>query len=192
MTTARLGALMTNAGRAADGAQLDPECSCCQDGPDTARHVLLRCQALKGPRDELWGLVIEIWSAAQQSEFAAMTDQQQYMTLLGKQMTNDLDAVQQLHLDSAVKQTLVKMDDIRKDTYELQPMNGNINNRPPEQSILLAHQWREMTDEIDQRRAQEREDDGDDDLSDLESGDEFYNSDEDRPELSATDEEQFS
>jgi hypothetical protein len=78
MTTARLGALMTNAGRAADGAQLDPECSCCHDGPDTARHVLLRCQALKGPRDAMWELVIEIWTETQQNEFAAMKDQQQY------------------------------------------------------------------------------------------------------------------
>jgi hypothetical protein len=92
-----------NAGRAADGAQLDPECSCCHDGPDTARHVLLRRQALKGPREEMWELVIEIWTEAQQNEFAAMKDQQQYMTLLGKQMTNGLDTVQQSQLDTTDK-----------------------------------------------------------------------------------------
>ena len=41
MTTARLGALMTNAGRSADGAQLDPTCIRCHNEPDTVGHVLV-------------------------------------------------------------------------------------------------------------------------------------------------------
>ena len=173
MTTARLGALMTNAGRSADGAQLDPTCPCCYNDPDTARHVLLQCEALEPPRNEMWDLAMDIWDEDQQNEFADMTDQQQYMTLLGKQMKNKLDPDQQLQLDTAVKVTLVKMDDIRKDTYDLQPMNGRTNNRPAEQSIRLADQWRKMTEQRETLRAQEMLSDSDDEIPYLDSEDEY-------------------
>jgi hypothetical protein len=165
MTTARLGALMTNAGRSADGTQVDPICVCCQEEPDTARHVLLQCQALETPRDELWEQVLDIWDEHQQNEFADMTDQQQYMTLLGKQMENETDLEQQRQLDKAVKETLVKMDDVRQDTHGLQPMNGRTHNRPPEQSTRMTEQWREMTEHTANLREQAMGTDSEEDLS---------------------------
>jgi hypothetical protein len=171
MTTARLGALMTNAGRSADGAQLDPTCICCHENPDTARHVLLRCPALENPRDELWEQVLDIWDEQQQDEFAEMTDQQQYMTLLGKQMENETDIDQQRQLDKAVKSMLVKMDDIRQCTHELQPMNGRRHNRPPEQSTQMTEQWREMTEHTAILREQAMESDSEEELT--EPDDEF-------------------
>jgi hypothetical protein len=154
MTTARAGALMTNAGRAADGDKLDPTCICCQKEHDTARHVLLECEALTPPRNELWELAMDIWDEAQQDEFAGKTDQQQYMTLLGKQMKNTLDLDQQMELDLAVKLTLTRMDDIRQKTYNLQPLNGRINNQPPERSIQLTEQWRQEQEHSAALRAQ--------------------------------------
>jgi hypothetical protein len=45
---------------------------------------------------------------------------------------------QQRQLDTTMKRTLVKMDDIRKNKYDLPPMNGTTHNRPPEQSIQMA------------------------------------------------------
>ena len=53
MTSARLGALMTNAGRTADGEDIDPTCTCCYEDQDTARHMLLQCRALESPRNQL-------------------------------------------------------------------------------------------------------------------------------------------
>ena len=155
MTTARLGALMTNGGRSADGDHLDPTCICCQKEHDTARHLLLRCRALETPRNEMWERITDSWTVEQQDEFESMTEQQQYMTLLGKQMKHYLDMDQQRQLDTTMKITLVKMDDIRKNEYGLHPMNGETHNRPPEQSIQMAEQWREMKEEDEELRRQE-------------------------------------
>jgi hypothetical protein len=85
------------------------------------------------------------------------------MTLLGKQMQHHLDIDQQRQLDTTVKLALVKMDDIRKNEYNLQPMNGVIHNRPPEQSIQMAEQWREMQAENKELRRQEMDSDADGD-----------------------------
>jgi hypothetical protein len=163
MTTGRCGALMTNGGRSADGSQLDPECSCCRKEHDTARHVLLKCRALETPRNEMWERIADDWTEEQQDEFESMTEQQQYMTLLGKQMQHRLDADQQRRLDTTVKVALVKMDDIRQNKYNLQPMNGRMHNRPPEQSIQMAEQWREMEEESEELRRQEMNSDTDSD-----------------------------
>jgi hypothetical protein len=150
-STARLGALMTTGGRAADGNHLDPTCTCCRKGRDTARHVILKCKA----------------------EFENMTEQQQYMTLLGKQMQHRLDMDQQRQLDTTMKRTLVKMDDIRQNRYGLPPMNGVTHNRPPEQSIQMAELWREMKDDDKELRRQAMDSDTDSDTeSDTESEEE--------------------
>ena len=82
-------------------------------------------------------------------------EQQQYMTLLGKPMQNRLDSDQQRQLDTTMKTTLVQMDDIRKNKYKLQPMNGTTHNRPPEQAIQMAEQWRQVQEEDDEIRGQE-------------------------------------
>jgi hypothetical protein len=167
MTSARLGALMTNAGRTADGGHINPTCTCCHTQHDTARHVLLQCQALASPRDQMWELLMRIWDEDQQEEFAEMSEQQQYMTLLGKQMENELDMNQQKLLDKTVKHTLVKMDDVRKLAHDLQPMNGTTHNRPPEQSIQLTEQWRQMADQRSDLRAQQLLTDSDEECTDL-------------------------
>ena len=39
----------------------------------------------------MWELALHIWTNDQQDEFANKSDQQQYMTLLGKQMEHELD-----------------------------------------------------------------------------------------------------
>jgi hypothetical protein len=166
MTTARLGALMTNAGRSADGAQIDPLCTCCRKEHDTARHVLLQCPSMEAPRNRMWELLMEIWDDDQQEEFAAMTEQQQYMTLLGKKMSYRASLNQEVQLDSAIKTTLVRMDDIRQNTYGQQPMNGRIHNRPPEQSIMMAEQWRELDEQRSLLGDQELLSDNEDDYSD--------------------------
>ncbi len=62
MTTTRLD----KREQAADGAQLDR--TYCHNDSDTARHVLLQCQALEGPRNEMLGLVLAIWDRDQQNE----------------------------------------------------------------------------------------------------------------------------
>ena len=184
MTTARAGALMTNAGRAADGDQLDPTCECCQVGHDTARHVLLNCQALEAPRNEMWELALHIWTEDQQDEFADKTDQQQYMTLLGKQMEHELDRDQQTELDSAVKLTLTRMDDIRQQTYNLQPMNGRIYNAPPARSAQLTEQWRNEQEQAAIIWAQEMHSEDENDLTDPhENGDDTDPSDGEEMEI---------
>jgi hypothetical protein len=99
----------------------------------------------------------------QLDEFESMTEQQQYMTLLGKQMQHQLDSDQQRELDTTMKTTLVKMDDIRKTEYDLQPMNGEIHNRPPEQSAQMIEEWREMQEERNELRRQEMNSDTDTD-----------------------------
>jgi hypothetical protein len=81
------------------------------------------------------------------------------MTLLGKRMHHHLDMDQQKRLDTTMKSTLVKMDDIRKNRYNLQPMNGVLHNRPPEQSIQMAELWRGMQDEDKELRRQEMDSD---------------------------------
>ena len=103
----------------------------------------------------MWERITDNWTEDQQDEFESMTEQQQYMTLLGKQMQRCLDTDQQKQLDTTMKITLVKMDDIRKNKYKLQPMNGTTHNRPPEQSIQMAEQWREMQEEDEEMRRQE-------------------------------------
>jgi hypothetical protein len=172
MTTARAGALMTNAGRAADGDQLDPTCACCHSDPDIARHILLQCQALEAPRNEMWELAMDIWDEDQQNEFADKSDQQQYLTLLGKQMEHTLDLDQQTALDTAVKITLVKMDDIRQKKHNLQPMNGRTHNRPPEQSTQMIEQWREMKEQAATLKSQEMLSDSEDSQSEPDSDNE--------------------
>ena len=167
MTSARLGALMTNAGRTADGEKLDPTCTCCKNNHDTARHVLLGCKAMEIPRNRMWRQVMEIWDNDQQEEFANMSEQQQYMTLLGKQMEREMDIQQQTQLDTAVKKALVRMDNIRMVEFGLQPMNGRTHNRPPEQSIQLTEQWREMTEEWAELRAQQLISGSDDEFPEL-------------------------
>jgi hypothetical protein len=162
-TTARLGALMTNGGRSADGNHLDPTCTCCRKGHDTARHVILKCKPLEAPRNEIWEMITDDWTEEQQDEFENMTEQQQYMTLLGKQMQHRLDIDQQRRLDTTMKHTLVKMDDIRQSKYNLPPMNGVTHNRPPEQSIQMAQLWREMKDDDKEMRRQEANSDSDTD-----------------------------
>jgi hypothetical protein len=110
---------------------------------------------------------MQIWDEDQQEEFAEMTEQQQYMTLLGKQMGNELDLNQQKLLDKTVKHTLAKMDDIRKSAHELQPMNGTPHNRPPEQSIQLTEQWRLMADLRSDLRPQQLLSDSDEECPDF-------------------------
>jgi hypothetical protein len=172
-STARLGALMTTGGRAADGNHLDPTCACCRKGRDTARHVILKCKALKTPRNGIWEMITDDWTEEQQDEFESMTEQQQYMTLLGKQMKHRLDMDQQRHLDTTMKRTLVQMDDIRQNRYDLPPMNGTTHNRPPEQSIQMAELWREMKDDDKELRRQAMNSDTDSDTdSDTESQEE--------------------
>jgi hypothetical protein len=114
----------------------------------------------------MWELLMEIWDDDQQEEFAAMTEQQQYMTLLGKKMSNRASRDQEIQLDSAIKTTLVRMDDIRQNTYGQQPMNGRIHNRPPEQSIMMAEQWRELDEQRSLLGDQELLSDNEDDYSD--------------------------
>jgi hypothetical protein len=50
MTTARLGALMINAGRPADEQKLDPPCQCCGAEEETDEHVIIHCSKLEEPR----------------------------------------------------------------------------------------------------------------------------------------------
>ncbi len=102
----------------------------------------------------MWKEITDNWSEEQQDEFESMTEQQQYMTLLGKRMRHHLDMDQQKRLDTTMKSTLVKMDDVRQDTHGLQPMNGRTHNRPPEQSTRMTEQWREMTERTTNLREQ--------------------------------------
>ena len=101
-----------------------------------------------------------------------MSDQRQYMTLLGRQMEHQLDIDQQTKMDSAVKQMLVEMDDTRKFAYNLKPMNGTIHNRPPEQSIQMTERWRQMEEQERLWRSQseqsDNEDGSQDELPDIE------------------------
>ncbi len=78
-------------------------------------------------------------------------------------MQHRLDIDQQRRLDTTMKHTLVKMDDIRQTKYNLPPMNGVTHNRPPEQSIQMAQLWREMKDDDKEMRRQEVDSDSDTD-----------------------------
>ena len=89
---------------------------------------------------------------------------------------------QQMQLDTAVKLTLVRMDDIRQHTYDLQPMNGRIHNRPPEQSIQMIDQWREMEEQNAIISGQELDSDSDS----YSSEDEYETSDEEDEDKSET------
>jgi hypothetical protein len=80
---------------------------------------------------------------------------------------------QQKQLDTTMKCTLVKMDDIRKNKYNLPPMNGVTHNRPPEQSIQMAELWRENVEDDKELRRQAMNSDTDSDTdSDTESEEE--------------------
>ena len=73
---------------------------------------------------------------------------------------------QQLLTDRAVKQTLIRMDDISRNLFDLQPLNGKTFNRPPEQSAKMVAQWNQM--EKDNRKYMvQLLDEGQDDYYDL-------------------------
>jgi hypothetical protein len=113
MTSARLGALMTNAGRPADGELIDPACPCCGHGHDTARHMMLECAAMNKPRSSMETELKWILEGEQQLEYKRMNKQDKYMTLLGKQMENEMTMEQQIPLDSAIKKMLKEMDALK-------------------------------------------------------------------------------
>jgi hypothetical protein len=160
MTAARLGALMTDAGRTADGETLNPTCRCCKKGHDTARHMMLECKMLHRPRTTMQQMVRNIWNKEQRKEYEEQTTQEKYMTLLGKQMDCRATEEQQKQLDSAVKHMLSDMDTIRMEQYQLQSLVGKTYNRPPEETAQMAELWQKMEQEWEQRRGQElREDD---------------------------------
>ena len=107
-------------------------------------------------------------------------------------MENEMSLQEQKLLDRAVKHTLAQMDDIRKTAHNLQPLNGTTHNRPPEQSIQMVEQWRQMADERANLRAQQLLSDSDDEHTDFrinsdqelyyeDGGQEYYN-DEDTQE----------
>ena len=111
----------------------------------------------------MWEKITGDWTTEQQDEFENMTEQQQYMTLLGKQMKQRLNRDQQIQLDTTMKITLVKMDDIRKQEHNLPPMNGTTHSRPPEQSIQMVEQWRQMQEKDKDIRRQEMKSDSEND-----------------------------
>ena len=116
----------------------------------------------------MWELATRIWDEDQQEEFGEKSEQQQFMTLLGKQMENGMSSRQQKLLDKTVKYTLTRMDDIRKEAHGLQPLNGTTHNRPPEQSIQMVQQWRQMEEDKSKLRAQQLLSDSDEELPDCE------------------------
>ena len=171
MTTARLGALMTNAGRPADGELLDPVCPCCGHGHDTARHMMLECAAMNKPRSSMETELKWILESEQQLEYKRMSKQDKYMTLLGKQMENEMTMEQQIPLDSATKKMLKEMDALRTNLYGLQPLTGRTYNRPPEQTAQMLQQWQQMEDERIQHLGERQMDGIDDENSDTDSPD---------------------
>ena len=60
------------------------------------------------------------------------------------------------------------MDDIRKEAHGLQPLNGTTHNRPPEQSIQMVEQWRQMAEDRSNLRAQQLLSDCDEEHPDFE------------------------
>ena len=171
MVTARTGALMTNAGRPADGANVDPTCSCCGRGHDTARHIILDCRALDKPRAHLNRSLEEILNAEQTEEFLDMGKQDRYMTLLGRQMETELNLESQKSLDPAVKNFLKGADRIRKEEYDMQPLTGTVYNRPPEHTAQMLQEWKQMEEENERRAAQEHMDGEDDYTTDSDEED---------------------
>jgi hypothetical protein len=117
MTAARLGALMTDAGRTADGETLSPTYRCCKKGHDTARHMMLACKKLHRPRTTMQQMVKKIWNKEQRKNYEGQTTQEKYMTLLGKQMDCRATEEQQKQLDSAVKHMLSDMNTITMEQY---------------------------------------------------------------------------
>ena len=147
MTTARLGALMTNAGRTADGELLDPTCPCCGRSYDTARHMMLDCAATTKPRNAMETDLAWILEDKQRLEYRNMAKQDKYMTLLGKQMENELTLEQQMRMDSSVKRMLKAANTLRTTDFDQQPLTGKLYTRPPEHTAQLLHQWQTMEDE---------------------------------------------
>ena len=94
-------------------------------------------------------------------------------------MEHQLDIDQQTEMDSAVKQMLVEMDDTRKLDYNLKPMNGTTHNRPPQQSIQMTEQWRQMEEQERLVRSQGGQSDDEN-----ESQDELQNIEEWEPDCS--------
>jgi hypothetical protein len=166
MTAARLGALMTDAGRTADGEKLDPTCRCCERDHDTARHMMLECQALHRPRTTMLQTTERIWDREQKECYRGQSTQEKYMTLLGKQMDCGATEKQQRQLDSAVKNMLSDMNTIRMEQHQLQSLTGKTYNRPPEETAQMAELWQEMEREREQRRGQELQTDDEDEDED--------------------------
>jgi hypothetical protein len=162
MTAARLGALMTDAGKTADGEKLDPTCRCCKKGHDTARHMMLECKMLHRPRTTMQQIVKKIWNKEQRRNYEGQTTQERYMTLLGKQMDYRATEEQQKQLDSAVKHMLSDMNTIRMEQYQLQSLVGKTYNRPPEETAQMAELWQDMERKWEQRRGQELQTDDED------------------------------
>jgi hypothetical protein len=171
ITSARLGALMTNAGRPADGELLDPACTCCGHGYDTARHMMLECAAMNKPRCSMGTELKWILEGEQQLEYKRMNKQDKYMTLLGKQMENEMTMEQQISLDSAIKTMLKEMDALRANLYELQPLTGRTYNRPPEHAVQMLQQCQQMEDERIQYLGEKQMDGIDDGDSDTDPPD---------------------
>ena len=175
MTSARLGALLTNAGRASDREEIDPWCACCRDGTDTAKHMLIQCEAMDAPRSQLWQMTENIWTTTQREEFENSSHHEKYMKLLGKQFTATLSMKQQKLLDRAVKHTLVNMDDLRRRVYGMQPLAGTKYTKPPQRTAQLLEQWRRMDDGMKTLRTQQM---GSDEDSETDSEDDRSDSDE--------------
>jgi hypothetical protein len=156
MTTARAGALTTNAGRAADGDQLDPTFFDSSSSIQALRFKLFdsssSIQALRSklcdPSSAIQALRSKLSdSSSPIQEFADKSDQQQYLTLLREQMKYTLDLDEQTSVDTAVEITVIKMHHIRQNKHTLQSMNDRTHDRTPEQSSLMMEHWREMREQ---------------------------------------------
>jgi hypothetical protein len=94
--------------------------------------MMLECAAINKPRSSLEAELKWILESEQQLGCKRMNKQDKYMTLLGKQMENEMTMEHQIPLDSAIKKMLKEMDALRINLYELQPLTGRTYNRPPE------------------------------------------------------------
>jgi hypothetical protein len=141
--------------RTADGEMIDPTCRCCGEDHDTARHMMIDCPALSRPRNTTTKLANKIWGPEQRKLYKKMSSQEQYMTLLGKQMSIKMTVEQSKLLDKAVKVMLLDMNAIRKKGYGLQSLTGKIYTRPPEESAQMAEAWQRMEEEREDRDGKE-------------------------------------
>jgi hypothetical protein len=151
MTTARLGSLMINAGRAADGQKTDPSCQCCGAEQETDEHLIIDCDKLHEPRKKLMSKVKD---DDQWRSFQASSGHAQKMTLLGRRMKARQSKKCSKGLDKAVKTFLEEIDDCRTTVFHQEPLNGGAFSTPPEDTMQAAVRFDRMCNEDDLRDSQ--------------------------------------